>query len=70
MYLSNRVAALPDPAGAVAIFDQAIWDGPGAAFLNPPNPRLLDHGGTVHRAGTIEALARLAACRPTRWPTR
>jgi len=60
VYLSNRVAALPDPASAVAVFDQAIWDGPGAAFLNPPNPRLLDHGGTVHRAGTIEALARLA----------
>jgi fumarate reductase flavoprotein subunit len=57
VYLTNRVAALPDPASAVAIFDQAIWDGPGAAFLNPPNPRLVDSGGTVVTAPTIEALA-------------
>lgn len=58
VYLTNRVAALPDPASAVAIFDQAIWDGPGAAFLNPPNPRLIDSGGTVVKADSIEALAR------------
>ncbi|OUM00134.1 FAD-dependent oxidoreductase [Variovorax sp. JS1663] len=57
VYLANRMAALPDPASAIAIFDQAIWDGPGAAFLNPPNPRLPDHGGTVVTADTIEQLA-------------
>jgi fumarate reductase flavoprotein subunit len=57
VYLANRIAALPDPASAVAIFDQAIWDGPGAAFMNPPNPRLPDHGGTVAKAATIVELA-------------
>ena len=60
VYLANRIAALPDPASAVAIFDQAIWDGPGAAFLNPPNPRLANSGGTMLKADSIEALASLA----------
>ena len=60
VYLANRIAALPDPASAVAIFDQAIWDGPGAAFLNPPNPRLANSGGTMLKAESIEALASLA----------
>jgi fumarate reductase flavoprotein subunit len=64
VYLANRIAALPDPASAVAIFDQAIWDGPGAAFLNPPNPRLPNSGGTMLKAGSIEALASLAGLPP------
>jgi len=65
VYLANRVAALPDPASAVAIFDQAIWEGPGAAFLNPPNPRLPNAGGTLLKADTLEALAGLAGVPPS-----
>lgn len=57
VYLANRIAGLDDARGAFAIFDQAIWDGPGKAFMNPPNPRLLNSGGTLVRADSIEALA-------------
>jgi fumarate reductase flavoprotein subunit len=57
VYLTNRVAALLDPASAVVIFDTAIWEGPGKAFMNPPNPRLVDSGGTLVTAKTIEELA-------------
>jgi fumarate reductase flavoprotein subunit len=57
VYLANRIAALPDPASAVVIFDAAIWDSAGKAFMNPPNPRLTDNGGTLVTADTIEELA-------------
>jgi fumarate reductase flavoprotein subunit len=46
------VARLPDPLGAVIVFDQAIWDGPpGRGHTQPPNPLLPEAGGTLHRAG-------------------
>ena len=67
IYLSNVVARLPDPLGATIIFDQAIWDGPpGCGYAQPPNPLLLEAGGTLHRAGTIAELAGLIGIAPQR----
>ncbi len=67
IYLSNVVARLPDPLGATIVFDQAIWDGPpGRGHTQPPNPLLLEAGGTLHRAGTIAELAGLIGIAPPR----
>jgi fumarate reductase flavoprotein subunit len=67
IYLSNVVAGLPDPLGATIVFDQAIWDGPpGRGHPQPPNPLLLEAGGTLHRAGTIAELAGLIGIAPQR----
>jgi fumarate reductase flavoprotein subunit len=58
IYLSNAVARLADPLGAMIVFDQAIWDGaPGRGHAQPPNPLLREAGGTLHCAGTIAELA-------------
>jgi fumarate reductase flavoprotein subunit len=58
IYLSNVVARLADPLGAMIVFDQATWDGaPGRGHAQPPNPLLPEAGGTLHRAGTIAELA-------------
>jgi succinate dehydrogenase/fumarate reductase flavoprotein subunit len=67
IYLSNAVARLPDPLGTTIVFDQAIWDGPpGRGHAQPPNPLLLEAGGTLHRAGTIAELAELIGIAPQR----
>jgi fumarate reductase flavoprotein subunit len=67
IYLSNIVARLSDPLGATIVFDQAIWDGPpGCGYAQPPNPLLLEAGGTLHRAGTIAELAGLIGIAPQR----
>jgi fumarate reductase flavoprotein subunit len=55
--LSNALARSPDPLAATAIFDQAIWDGPGRAELVPPNPQLVTAGGTLLQAPDLAGLA-------------
>ena len=58
IYLSNAIARLPDPLGATIVFDQAIWDGPpGRNHVQPPNPLVVEAGGTLHRAENIAELA-------------
>ena len=57
VFLANAVARLADPACAVAIFDEAIWSGPGRSAGIPVNPNLVAAGGTLHQADTIAALA-------------
>lgn len=57
VYLSNRIAALPDPASAWVICDQPGWEGPGAERHTSPNPLLERMGGALCRAPGIEALA-------------
>jgi fumarate reductase flavoprotein subunit len=57
--LSNVLAHSPDPLAATAIFDQAIWEGPGRAELVPPNPELVTAGGTLLRADDLATLAAL-----------
>ena len=61
IWLANAIARLPDPLGTTVVFDQAIWDGPpGTGHVQPPNPLLVEAGGTLHRAATIAELAALA----------
>lgn len=57
VFLANAVARLADPASTVAIFDEAIWSGPGRSAGIPVNPTLVTMGGTLHQADTIAALA-------------
>lgn len=45
---------------ATVIFDDAMWNTAGRDFFCPPNPRLVEAGGTLHRADDIAALARKA----------
>jgi len=57
VYMANIIAKLPDPLSTVAIFDQAIWDGPGRARIVPINPFLPRVGGTLLVAEDLPALA-------------
>jgi fumarate reductase flavoprotein subunit len=58
IWLANAIARLPDPLGTTVIFDQAIWDGPpGTGHVQPPNPLLIEAGGTLQSAATLAALA-------------
>ncbi|MBI3937867.1 MAG: FAD-binding protein [Betaproteobacteria bacterium] len=58
VYIANAIARLADPLSAAIIFDHAIWEGPGRNGLIPANPHLPAVGGTLIRAGDLEALAR------------
>ena len=67
IYLSNAIARLPDPLATTIIFDQAIWDGPpGRGHVQPPNPLVEEAGGTLHRADTLEELAKKIGLSPQR----
>jgi fumarate reductase flavoprotein subunit len=58
IWITNAIARLPDPLGTTIIFDQAIWDGPpGRNHAQPPNPLVIEAGGTLHRADTLAELA-------------
>jgi len=62
--VANNIAQLPDPLDATVIADERIWSERGTFNLLPPNPRLEQNGGTVHRAGTLEELAAKAGLEP------
>lgn len=55
--LTNMIAQLEDPLSATVIFDHPIWDRIGKLEHTPPNPLMVNHGGTVTSADTIEQLA-------------
>jgi fumarate reductase flavoprotein subunit len=55
--VANALAQLPNAGSATAVFDAAIWEGPGKAHRIPANPLLEQGGATIHRAETIEELA-------------
>ena len=57
VYMTNRIAGLPDPLAAVVVFDRAIWDGPGREFIVPANPLLVSGGGTLLTAPDLPGLA-------------
>jgi fumarate reductase flavoprotein subunit len=58
IWISNAIARLPDPLDTTIIFDQAIWDGPpGRNHAQPPNPLVVEAGGTLHKAQTLAELA-------------
>lgn len=60
VHLANAVAKLPDPLSTWAIFDAAIWEGPGRGARIPVNPHLVTAGGTILKANTLRELAALA----------
>lgn len=62
VYIANMVARRPDALEAVVIFDQAVWEGPGANPAAPPlpNPTLKLAKATIHCAATIGELADMA----------
>ena len=67
IWISNAIARLPDPLGTTIIFDQAIWDGPpGRNHAQPPNPLVVEAGGTLHRADTLAELAGKIGLSPQR----
>jgi fumarate reductase flavoprotein subunit len=55
--LTNAVARLDDPLSATAIFDEAIWNGAAKEGIVPPNPYLIDAGGTRLSAPDLAGLA-------------
>ena len=60
VFVANAIAALNDPLSTVAIFDEPTWQGVCTVVTRPPNPFVPMVGGTLHRANTIQDLARLA----------
>jgi fumarate reductase flavoprotein subunit len=58
--ITNDLARLDDPLCATVVCDAAIWETAGRAAQIPPDPQLELGGGTLHRAETIEDLARAA----------
>ena len=57
VYLVNAIAAQDDPLGTVAIFNEAVWTGPGREFISPANPQLSQKGAAVYTAPTVSGLA-------------
>jgi fumarate reductase flavoprotein subunit len=55
--IANATAALPNPGATFVVGDQRIWDERGTYYLQAPNPRLVDGGGTFLQAGTLHELA-------------
>lgn len=60
IHASNALAALDEPDTTTVIIDTSIWNGLGRVGLVAPNPLLKVHGGTVHEARDLGALARAA----------
>jgi fumarate reductase flavoprotein subunit len=61
---ANAIAALSDPLDAIVIADENIWNDAGTFNILPPNPRMVDAGGTLIKANSIEELALLAGIDP------
>ncbi|MEM5383298.1 FAD-dependent oxidoreductase [Paraburkholderia phymatum] len=64
VYLANAVARLPDPQGAWAVFDEAVWNGPGRTGVLAPNACLELAGGALLSARSITELANQMAVDP------
>jgi fumarate reductase flavoprotein subunit len=60
VHMANRIAALDDPLSSFVIADQTIWETRGRFNLLPPNPRLVEAGGSVFKARTLPELAAAA----------
>lgn len=57
IYVTNAIAGLADPLSATAVFDSSVWEDAKENDIVPPNPSLVENGGTVHQADTLEELA-------------
>ncbi|HEX3863965.1 MAG TPA: FAD-dependent oxidoreductase [Stellaceae bacterium] len=58
--ITNDLARLENPLGTIVVCDATMWENAGRSAQIPPNPQLERGGGTLHRADTLEDLARLA----------
>jgi fumarate reductase flavoprotein subunit len=58
-YMTNMLAQTETGIGT-AIFDQPIWNVEGRVFHSPPNPNLVEKGGTLHEANDLHTLAVMA----------
>lgn len=45
---------------ATVVFDDAMWNTAGRYFFCPPNPNLVDQGGTLYKADDLDSLAQMA----------
>jgi fumarate reductase flavoprotein subunit len=57
VHLANELAAHAKTDKLFAVFDRAIWEGPGTSARIPANPLLERAGGTILRAENAVALA-------------
>lgn len=57
IYMANAIAGLADPLSAVAVFDASVWEDAKESDIVPPNPALMENGGTVLQADSLEELA-------------
>ena len=55
--LVNAIARLDDPLRAVVVFDADAWEDAKSADIVPPNPSLIENGGTLVQAESLEELA-------------
>jgi len=58
--LANMLASRADVSPVFTVFDAKVWDGPGRTARIPANPLMANAGATLHRAGTIRAVAEKA----------
>lgn len=57
IYVTNAIATLVDPLSATAVFDSSVWEDAKENDIVPPNPSLVENGGTVLQADTLAELA-------------
>lgn len=55
--IANAIARLDDPLGAVAIFDEAIWQASSKTYVMSVNPFLIETCATFFRADTVAEAA-------------
>ena len=60
IYMANAIAGLDDPLTATAVFDSTVWEDAKESDIVPPNPSLVENGGTVLKADTLAELGTLA----------
>jgi succinate dehydrogenase/fumarate reductase flavoprotein subunit len=65
-HFTSNALARHGNALANVIFDDAMWNTIGKHFFCPPNPNLVNAGGTLHKANTIEELATKIGLAPAR----
>ncbi|HKT16947.1 MAG TPA: FAD-dependent oxidoreductase [Stellaceae bacterium] len=53
--IANAIARLDDPLGAVAIFDETIWELSGKTYVMSANPFLVETGARFYRGESLDA---------------
>lgn len=57
---ANHIAWSPHPLDSWIVVDHDAWEGAGRVGVTPPNPHLLEHGGTVLTGWTLTEVAEQA----------